>query len=151
MVQRTTDFLLSGYFLEKHFMAPLINFGWIKFLYKNMRRTAKYKPYALCRIHRYLSLDKAKLQANAFINSQFYKGLVYFCMFVRKILVSKLHRIHYRKLQVVFNTYKSYSDLLRLNNIPIHQAHWLTKRYWIRRDTPYLFVFSPNAGKYGPE
>ena len=23
--------------------------------------------------------------------------------------------------------------------------------YWIRRDTPYLSVFSPNAGKYGPE
>ena len=22
---------------------------------------------------------------------------------------------------------------------------------WIRRDTPYLSVFSPNAGKYGPE
>ena len=22
---------------------------------------------------------------------------------------------------------------------------------WIRRDTPCLFVFSPNAGKYGPE
>ena len=22
---------------------------------------------------------------------------------------------------------------------------------WIRRDTKYLFVFSPNAGKYGPE
>ena len=22
---------------------------------------------------------------------------------------------------------------------------------WIRRDTPYLPVFSPNAGKYGPE
>ena len=25
--------------------------------------------------------------------------------------------------------------------------HW----YWIRRDTPYLSVFSPNAGKYGLE
>ena len=25
--------------------------------------------------------------------------------------------------------------------------HW----YWIRRGTPYLSVFSPNAGKYGPE
>ena len=23
--------------------------------------------------------------------------------------------------------------------------------YWIRRNTPYLSVFSPNAGKYGPE
>ena len=23
--------------------------------------------------------------------------------------------------------------------------------YWIRRDTEYLFAFSPNAGKYGPE
>ena len=22
---------------------------------------------------------------------------------------------------------------------------------WIRRDTEYLSVFSPNAGKYGPE
>ena len=22
---------------------------------------------------------------------------------------------------------------------------------WIRRDTPFLFVFSPNAGKHGPE
>ena len=22
---------------------------------------------------------------------------------------------------------------------------------WIRRDTPYLSLFSPNAGKYGPE
>ena len=22
---------------------------------------------------------------------------------------------------------------------------------WIRRDTPYLSVFGPNAGKYGPE
>ena len=23
--------------------------------------------------------------------------------------------------------------------------------HWIRRDTEYLLVFSPNAGKYGPE
>ena len=26
-----------------------------------------------------------------------------------------------------------------------------TERYWIRRDTKYLSVFSPNAGKHGPE
>ena len=25
--------------------------------------------------------------------------------------------------------------------------HW----HWIRRDTPYLSVFRPNSGKYGPE
>ena len=26
-----------------------------------------------------------------------------------------------------------------------------TERYAVRRDTEYLSVFSPNAGKYGPE
>ena len=37
----------------------------------NLRRTANYKLHALQRIRKYLSLEKAKLLCNAFINSQF--------------------------------------------------------------------------------
>ena len=37
----------------------------------NLCRTASYKLHALRRIRKYLSLEKAKLLCNAFINSQF--------------------------------------------------------------------------------
>ena len=49
----------------------------------NLCRTANYKQHALRRIRKYLSLDKAELLCNAFINSQFnYAPLVW--MFCRK-------------------------------------------------------------------
>ena len=49
----------------------------------NLCRTANYKLHALRRIRKYLSLEKAKLLCNAFINSQFnYAPLVW--MFCRK-------------------------------------------------------------------
>ena len=45
---------------------------------ENLRRTANYKLHALRRIRKYLSLEKAKLLCNAFINSQFnYAPLVW--------------------------------------------------------------------------
>ena len=47
----------------------------------NLCRTVNYKLHALRKIRKYLSLEKAKLLCNAFINSQFnYAPLVWmFC------------------------------------------------------------------------
>ena len=36
-------------------------------------------------------------------------------------------------------------------NTEFFLVHIFSHLDWIRRDTPYLFVSSPNAGKYGPE
>ena len=54
----------------------------------NLCRTANYKLHALRRIRKYLSLEKAKLLCNAFINSQFnYAPLVW--MFCREKTIFK--------------------------------------------------------------
>ena len=87
-------------------------------------RKASYKLHALQRIRRYLSVDKAKLLANAFIGSQFnYAPLIW--MFAGKTLIKKICKIHHRTLQVVYDDFnKSYDELLELNNdLSIHQRH----------------------------
>ena len=66
----------------------------------NLCRTANYKLHALRRIRKHLSLEKAKLLCNAFINSQFnYAPLVW--MFCRKKLYLKIQKIHHKALKVV--------------------------------------------------
>ena len=87
-------------------------------------RMAKCKLCALQRIRNYLSTEKARLLATAFINSQFYYAPLIW-MFAGKSLISKVQKIHFRTLQVVYNTYeKSYNELLILNrDISIHQKH----------------------------
>ena len=87
-------------------------------------RMAKYKLRALQRIRNCLSTEKARLLATAFINSQFYYAPLIW-MFAGKSLISKVQKIHFRTLQVVYNTYeKSYNELLILNrDISIHQKH----------------------------
>ena len=85
---------------------------------------ASYNLYALQRIRRYLSVDKAKLLANAFTDSQFnYAPLIW--MFAGKTLINKICKIHHRTLQVVYDDFnKSYDKLLELNNdLSIHQGH----------------------------
>ena len=58
-------------------------------------RKASYKLHALQRIRRYLSVDKARLLANAFIDSQFnYAPLIW--MFAGKTLINKICKIHHR-------------------------------------------------------
>ena len=75
-------------------------------------RKASYKLHALQRIRRYLSVDKAKLLANAFTDSQFnYAPLIW--MFAGKTLINKICKIHHRTLQVVYDDFnKSYNELL---------------------------------------
>ena len=78
-------------------------------------RKASYKLHALKRIRRYLSVDKAKLLANAFIDSQFnYAPLIW--MFAGKTLINKICKIHHINLQVVYNYFNNYDELLELNN-----------------------------------
>ena len=89
----------------------------------NLCRRANYKLYALRRIRKYLSLEKAKLLCNAFINSQFsYAPLVW--IFCRKKQYLKIQKIHHKALKVVYNSNKNYDELLRDHNeVSIHQRH----------------------------
>ena len=57
-------------------------------------RKASYKFHALQRIRRYLSVDKAKLLANTFIDSQSnYVPLIW--MFAGKTLINTICKIHH--------------------------------------------------------
>ena len=72
-------------------------------------RKASYKLHALQRIRRYLSVDKAKLLANAFINSQVnYEPLIW--MFAGETLINKIRKIHHRTLQVVYDNFNKLYD-----------------------------------------
>ena len=63
-------------------------------------RRASYKLHSLRRIRKYLTVEKAKLLANAFINSQFnYAPLIW--MFANKCSIDKILKIHKRTLQIV--------------------------------------------------
>ena len=60
-------------------------------------RKASYKLHALRRIRKYLTVEKAKLLANAFINSQFtYAPLIW--MFAGKSSIAKICNIHFQAL-----------------------------------------------------
>ena len=91
---------------------------------ENLCRKASFKLHALRRIRKFLTVEKARILANAFINSQFdYAPLIW--MFASKTAINKILKIHYRTLQVVYREYhKSYEELLQINkDISIHQEH----------------------------
>ena len=79
-------------------------------------RRASYKLYALRRIKPFLSKEKARLLANAFINCQFlYAPLIW--MFASKSSINTICKIHFRRLQIVHNVHdKSYGELLDVSN-----------------------------------
>ena len=89
---------------------------------EDLCKRASCKLHALRRIRGYLTVEKTRILANAFIDSQFnYAPLIW--MFAGKTLINKIFKIHHRTLQVVYNEYnKSYKELLQLNNnVSIHQ------------------------------
>ena len=90
---------------------------------ENLCRTAQYKLHALTGIRKYLTLDKAILYGNTFINSQFnYASLIW--MFSRKTLYHKIEKIHHRTLKVNYQYEESYENLLlESNSVSIHQRH----------------------------
>ena len=88
---------------------------------ENLCKKASYKLHSHRRIRGYLTIEMARILANAFNDSQFnYAPLIW--MFAGKTLINKICKIHHRTLQVVYNEYnKSYEELLQLNNnVPIH-------------------------------
>ena len=67
-------------------------------------RRALYKLHTLRRINKYLTVEKAKLLANVFINSQFnYAPQVW--MFANKSSIDKILKIHKRTFQIVYDVY----------------------------------------------
>ena len=87
---------------------------------ENICKKASFKLHALRRIRKFLTVEKARILANAFINSQFNYAPLH-----RKTTINKILKIRYRALQVVYSKYhKSYEELLQINkNISIHQKH----------------------------
>ena len=91
---------------------------------ENLCKKASFKLHALRRIRKFLTVEKARILANGFINSQFnYAPLIW--MFASKTTINKILKIYYRTLQVVYREYhKSYEELLQNNkDIYIHQKH----------------------------
>ena len=84
---------------------------------------AQYKRHALRRIRKYLSLEKVKILGNAFIDSQFnYAALIW--MFCRKGLYLKMQKVHHKTLKVIYQSNKTYEELLELSEtVSIHQRH----------------------------
>ena len=85
-------------------------------------KRASFKLYVLNRIKKYVGTDKARIFANAFIESQFnYAALIW--MFASKMAINKICKLHYRTF--VYNEYdKSYEELLEMNkSTSIHQGH----------------------------
>ena len=86
----------------------------------NLRNTLKtnakklHLNFMLCRIRKFLTAGKARILANAFINSQFnYAPLIW--LFPRKIAINIILKIHYKILQVVYSeNSKSYEERFHL-------------------------------------
>ena len=101
-------------------------------------RNAQYKLHALRRIRKYLSLEKAKMLGNAFIDSQFnYAPLIW--MFCRKGLYLKMQKIHHKTLKVIYQSNKTYEELLELSEtVSIHQRHLRFLVTEVYKSTSYL-------------
>ena len=69
----------------------------------------------------YISLEKAKMLGNAFIDTQLnYAPLIW--MFCKKRLYFKMQKIHHKTLNLTYQSNKSYEELLELSEtVSIHQ------------------------------
>ena len=80
-------------------------------IYKNLKSHIKelckkpcFKQDALRRIRKYLTVEKAKLLANTFINNQFSNASL-IGMFAGKSFIAKICKIHFQTFKLVYNDY----------------------------------------------
>ena len=83
------------------------------------------------RIRKFLTIEKAKILGNAFIDNQFsYAPLLW--MFYSKTLSSEIEKIHHKPLKVIYES-NGIDDndnlLLQSNTVSIHQRHKCIKTY----------------------
>ena len=92
-----------------------------KLAFKNILRI--YLEQLNTYIRKYLTLDKAILLGNSFINSQFnFAPLIW--MFCKKTLYHKIEKIHHRTLKVIYQSEESFANLLLENSsVSLHQGH----------------------------
>ena len=114
-VEASDDVLLLGITIDKKLT--------FKQHVENLCRKAQYKLHALRRIRKFLTIEKAKMLGNAFIDSQFnYAPLLW--MFCRKTLYSKIEKIHHKTLKVIYQSNDTYENLLlHSNTVSVHQRH----------------------------
>ena len=114
-VQSSDDVTLFGVMIDKNLT--------FKKHVGNLVCRAQYKLHALRRIRKFLTIEKAKILGNPFIDSQFnYAPLIW--MFCRKTLYSKIQKFHHRTLKVVYGVNDSYKNLLlSSNSASIYQMH----------------------------
>ena len=106
-VEATGDVLLLGITINK-----ILTF---KQCIENLHRKAQYKLHVLRRIRKFLTIEKANLLGNGFIDSQFnYAPLLW--MFCRKTLYSKIEKIHHKTLKVIYESNYTYNNLLLQSN-----------------------------------
>ena len=86
----------------------------------NLVCEARYKLNALRPIRKLLTIEKAKILGNVFIDSQFNYLIWTFC---RNTFYSKIEKNHHRTLQVIYTIDNSKSNLLLPNDsVSIHQC-----------------------------
>ena len=90
--QSSDDVTLLGVMIDKNLT--------FKKKIDNLVRKAQYKFHALRCIRKCLTIEKAKILGNAFIDSQFnYSPLIW--MVYRKTFYSKIEKIHHRTVKVM--------------------------------------------------
>ena len=114
-VEASDDVLLLGITIDKKLT--------FKHHVENLCRKAQYKLHALRCIRKFLTIEKAKMLGNVFIDSQFnYAPLLW--MFCRKTLHSKIEKIHHKTLKVIYESNGIYENLLlQSNTVSVHQRH----------------------------
>ena len=102
-VETSDDVLLLGITIDKKLT--------FKQHVESLCRKAQFKLHALRGIRKFLTIEKAKMLGNAFIDSQFnFAPLLW--MFCRKTLYSKIEKIHHKTLKVIYQSNDTYENLL---------------------------------------
>ena len=114
-VEASDDVLLLGITIDKKLT--------FKQHIENLCRKVQYKLHALSSIKKFLTIEKARILGNAFIDSQF-KYVPLLWMFCSKTLYSKIEKIFLKPLKVNYESNHTYDNLLlQRNTVSVHQRN----------------------------